>query len=186
MSKVLVRPSTPDDVSDFARIYGQYVLNSSATFEVEPPAREEMARRRSGILALGLPYLSAAEDGAVIGYAYANAYRPRGAYRFTVEDSIYVDPAHAGRGSGRALMAALIAHCEQGPWRQMIAVIGDSGNAASIRLHERFGFRKVGTLVSVGFKFNRWVDTVLMQRELRAGGTVSNSASAMKIPEEGR
>jgi phosphinothricin acetyltransferase len=170
MSKFVVRISISDDLSDIARIYRHYVLNSSATFEVEPPTEEEMARRRSEILKLGLPYLTAVEDGAVVGYAYASAYRPRGAYRFTVEDSIYVDIARSGRGCGRALMTALIEHCEQGPWRQMIAVIGDSGNTASIGLHERFGFRRVGTLTSVGFKLNRWVDTVLMQRELRPEG----------------
>jgi L-amino acid N-acyltransferase YncA len=166
MSKFVVRPSTPDDLSDIGRIYRHYVLNSSATFEVEPPGGEEMARRRSEIAALGLPYLTAEKSGAVVGYAHANAYRARGAYRFTLEDSIYVDPVHAGCGYGRALMSALLAQCEQGTWRQMIAVIGDSGNAASIGLHQKFGFRLVGTLRSVGFKFERWVDTVLMQREL--------------------
>jgi phosphinothricin acetyltransferase len=166
MSELVVRASTADDVGEIARIYGHWVLNSSATFELEAPTREEMARRRAAILELGLPYLTAEENGRIAGYAYASAYRPRRAYRFTVEDSIYVDPQQGGRGCGRALMAALIAECQRGAWRQMIAVIGDSGNAASIGLHERFGFRRVGTLVAVGFKFNRWVDTVLMQREL--------------------
>jgi phosphinothricin acetyltransferase len=104
----------------------------------------------------------------VIGYAYANAYRPRAAYRFTIEDSIYVDAAEVGRGCGQALLAKLIARCEQGPWRQMIAVIGDGTNAASVRLHERVGFREVGRLDSVGFKFDRWIDSVLMQRALGA------------------
>jgi L-amino acid N-acyltransferase YncA len=170
MSGLLVRPSTWDDLGEIARIYGHWVLNSSATFEVEAPARDEMARRRVEILGLGLPYLAAEEDGAVVGYAYASAYRARRAYRFTVEDSIYVDPQHGGRGCGRALLEALIAECERGAWRQMIAVIGDSGNAASIRLHARFGFCRVGTLVAVGFKFGRWVDTVLMQRELAGTG----------------
>jgi L-amino acid N-acyltransferase YncA len=173
MSGFVVRPSTADDLGDIARIYGHYVLNSSATFEVEPPDQEEMGRRRSAILTLGLPYLAAEENGMVTGYAYASAYRPRAAYRFTVEDSIYVDPQHARTGCGRALLAALIVQCEQGPWRQMIAVIGDGGNAASISLHREFGFQDVGTLRSVGFKFNRWVDTVLMQRELGQDGATS-------------
>jgi L-amino acid N-acyltransferase YncA len=110
----------------------------------------------------------AERHGAVVGYAYAGPYRPRPAYRFTVEDSIYVDPLHLGQGCGRALLAALIEHCERGPWRQMIAVIGDSGNRASIGLHERFGFRLAGTLHAVGFKFGRWVDSVLMQRALNS------------------
>jgi phosphinothricin acetyltransferase len=170
MSDVVVRASTAEDVGEIARIYGHWVLNSSATFEIEAPTPAEMARRRAAILELGLPYLTAELNGRIAGYAYANAYRPRRAYRFTVEDSIYVDPQQGGRGCGRALMAALIAECQRGAWRQMIAVVGDSGNAASIGLHERFGFRKVGTLVAVGFKFNRWVDTVLMQRALSESG----------------
>jgi phosphinothricin acetyltransferase len=173
MEQFVVRPSTPHDLSDITRIYGHYVLHSSATFEVDPPSRDEMAQRRAGILALGLPFLTAerhgARHGAVAGYAYASRYRPRPAYRFTVEDSIYVDPQHVGCGCGHVLLAALIEHCERGPWRQMIAVIGDSGNTASIRLHQGFGFRHAGTLRSVGFKFNQWVDTVLMQREIGSG-----------------
>ena len=163
---LLIRPSTENDLSAITRIYSHYVLHSSATFELEPPTREEMAQRRTGILALGLPYLVAEKEETVIGYAYASTYRPRPAYRFTVEDSIYVDPGHAGKGCGRALLAGLIEDCERGPWRQMIAVIGDSANTASIRLHRHFQFRSAGTLLAVGFKFNQWVDTVLMQREL--------------------
>jgi phosphinothricin acetyltransferase len=130
-----------------------------------------MAQRRSGILAHGLPYLVVEQGGVVLGYAYASAYRPRPAYRFTVEDSIYVDPEYAGRGCGRLLLAGLIEDCERGPWRQMIAVIGDSGNTASIRLHRHFGFRSAGTLFAVGFKFDKWVDTVLMQRKLSAASS---------------
>lgn len=166
MNDFAVRSSTPEDLGEIARIYRHYVLNTSSTFEIESPTRKEMAKRRSSILSLGLPYLVCEQDGAVVGYAYANAYRPRAAYRFTVEDSIYVDPAYAGCGCGRALMAALIAECEQGPWRQMIAVIGESGSAASVRLHENFGFRQVGRLSAVGNKFDRWVDSILMQRAL--------------------
>ncbi len=166
MNHFHLRPSTEDDLPVITRIYGHHVLHSAATFELDPPPPGEMAKRRATILELGMPYLVAEHQQAVVGYAYASPYRPRPAYRFTVEDSIYVDPDHVARGCGRALLAALIEHCEQGPWRQMIAVIGDSANAASIRLHQHFRFRHVGTLSAVGFKFDRWVDTVLMQREL--------------------
>jgi phosphinothricin acetyltransferase len=165
----IVRPATEQDVAEITRIYGHYVLHTCSSFEMEEPSCEEMARRRSAVLALGLPYLAAEADGRVIGYAYANLYRPRGAYRFTVEDSIYIDPTCVGRGCGQALLGALIEQCELGPWRQMIAVIGDSRNSASVGLHQRFGFREVGTLSSVGFKLGRWVDSVLMQRALGAG-----------------
>ena len=167
MNQFQVRPSTEDDLGVITRIYSHHVLHSAATFELDPPAQDEMAKRRSAILALGMPYLVAEHQQAVVGYAYASPYRPRPAYRFTVEDSIYIDPGHVGRGCGRALLASLIEHCEQGPSRQMIAVIGDSANTASIRLHQHFRFRSVGTLSAVGFKFDRWIDTVLMQRELR-------------------
>lgn len=168
VSSVVVRPATEQDVAEITRIYEHYVLHSCATFETEAPGAEEMARRRSEVLKLGLPYLAAEDDGRVVGYAYANAYRSRTAYRFTVEDSIYIDPACVGRGCGQALLGALIVECGQGPWRQMIAVIGDSENAPSVGLHRRFGFREVGTLRAVGFKLGRWVDTVLMQRTLGA------------------
>jgi phosphinothricin acetyltransferase len=168
MNEFVVRPSHAEDLSDITRIYSHYVLHTSATFELEAPDLDEMARRRSEILQRGLPYLTAEEeDGVVVGYAYAGMYRSRAAYRFTVEDSIYVDPEYVGRGCGQSLLAELIAQCEQGPWRQMIAVIGDSDNEASITLHERCGFGKVGTLCGVGFKFGRWVDSVLMQRALQ-------------------
>ncbi|MGA3125560.1 MAG: N-acetyltransferase family protein [Candidatus Korobacteraceae bacterium] len=166
MSGIVVRAAAEEDLGEITRIYGHYVLNTCASFEMEAPDREEMARRHAGVLGLGLPYLAAEEDGRVVGYAYANAYRPRAAYRFTVEDSIYVDAAALGRGCGEALLAALIERCEQGPWRQMIAVIGESGSAASVRLHEKFGFREVGRLRAVGNKFDRWVDSILMQRAL--------------------
>ena len=168
MNQLLVRPSTEGDLNTITHIYSHHVRHSSATFEVDPPDEDEMATRRATILALAMPYLVAEQDEVVIGYAYASPYRPRPAYRFTVEDSVYVDPDISAAASDACLLAALIEHCEQGPWRQMIAVIGDSANEASIRLHAHFGFRNVGTLFEVGFKFDRWLDTVLMQRELRS------------------
>lgn len=166
MGEIVVRAAIPEDIGAITRIYEHYVLHTTATFEIEPPAVEEMAARYRGVLELGMPYLAAADGGAVIGYAYAHLYRTRAAYRFTVEDSIYVDPEQVGRGCGQALLAGLISECEQGPWRQMVAVIGGSENAASIALHRRCGFEAVGTLRSAGYKFGRWVDGVLMQRGL--------------------
>ena len=182
----VVRPATEEDLSGITRIYERYVLHSCATFELEPPGQEEMRQRRAEILRLGLPYLAAEVDGAVAGFAYAHPYRPRGAYRFTVEDSIYVDAGHLGQGHGQALLAGVIAGCEQGSWRQMIAVIGDSGNVASIGLHQRLGFRPVGTLSAVGFKFGRWVDSVLMQRELHGEPPLSTTAMIQACEGEAR
>lgn len=172
-----VRGSRDGDVPAIRDIYAFHVLHGLASFEEEPPPVEEMARRRAGVLAGGYPHLVAELDGEVVGYAYASAYRPRPAYRFTVENSVYVREGVRGRGVGRALLGALIERCEHGPWRQMIAVIGDTGNEPSIGLHEAFGFRRVGTLQAVGFKFGRWVDSVLMQRELGAGQASQPAAS---------
>lgn len=165
MSDPLVRPATANDVAEITAIYAHHVLHGTATFEIDPPDLEEMGRRRVEIEQAGLPFLVAASGDRILGYAYAGPYRPRPAYRFTVEDSIYIDPAEIGRGLGRLLMPALIAECEKAGARQLIAVIGDSENIASIRLHERFGFRHAGVFRAVGFKFDRWLDTVLMQRE---------------------
>jgi L-amino acid N-acyltransferase YncA len=162
----LVRAAEAPDFEAIARIYAHHVLHGTATFEVDPPDAKTMRQRWAAILDLGLPYLVAEWEGALIGYAYASEYRPRPAYRFTIEDSIYVDAEHAGRGCGRALLAELIAICANGPWEQMIAVIGDSANEPSVRLHEQFGFRHVGTLQAVGFKFEKWLDTVLMQKAM--------------------
>jgi len=158
--------ATAGDAAQIAAIYAHHVLHGTGTFEIEPPDADEIDRRRSDIEQHGLPYLVAARDERVVGYAYAGLYRSRPAYSHTVEDSIYVDPAETGRGIGKLLLPALIEACEGAGRRQMIAVIGDSGNIASIRLHERFGFRDAGVLRAVGFKFGRWLDTVLMQREL--------------------
>lgn len=169
MSGVLVRDSTDRDLPVIAAIYAHYVLHGLATFEEVPPPVEELRRRRAAVVGAALPYLAAELDGRLIGYAYATPYRPRAAYRFTVEDSVYVADGLGGRGAGTALLTELIARCAAGPWRQMIAVIGDSGNAGSVRLHTRMGFRPAGTLTSVGFKLGRWVDTVILQRPLGDG-----------------
>lgn len=162
-----LRSATDADVAAITEIYAHYVRTALATFEIDPPNAEEMARRRAEVVTRGLPYLVAERDGVVVGYAYVSPYHSRKAYRFSVEDSIYVHPEHARRGIGRVLLADLIDRSEQCGARQMVAIIGDSGNTASIGLHEEFGFRHVGVLRSVGFKFERWVDTVLMQRELK-------------------
>jgi L-amino acid N-acyltransferase YncA len=164
-----VRDAEETDLGAIARIYAHHVRHGLATFEEIPPTVEELRVRRSAVLASGLPYLVAELPGEVVGYAYASAHRPRPAYRYTLEDSVYIEESLTGLGLGTALLAALIERCEGGPWRQMLAVIGDSGNAGSIALHRRLGFRSVGTFESVGFKLGRWVDTVLMQRPLGPG-----------------
>jgi phosphinothricin acetyltransferase len=166
MPDPLVRTATADDVAQIAAIYAHHVLHGTATFEIDPPDIEEIARRRLEIEQAGLPFLVAASGDRVLGYAYAGPYRPRPAYRYTVEDSIYIDPAEIGHGLGKLLMPELIAACEKAGSRQLIAVIGDTDNLASVRLHERFGFRHSGVFRAVGFKFDRWLDTVLMQRKL--------------------
>ena len=171
-ASVAVRDATEHDISAIQRIYAHHVLTGTASFEEVPPTEPEMVARWQGIQRLALPYLVAERGGAVAGYAYAGAYRPRPAYRFTVEDSVYVASGHHRCGIGHALLTALLARCEAGPWRQMIAVIGDGANTASIALHQRFGFRHAGTLQNVGFKHGRWLDSVLMQRALGTGGTV--------------
>lgn len=166
---IIVRDATAADMPAIQKIYAHQVLYGLATFEEVAPTVDELLSRRDGILKHGLPYLAAELDGRVLGYSYATAYRSRPAYRNTIEDSVYVTEEMQGRGVGRALLTTLVSRCEAGPWRQMIAVIGDSGNAGSIALHERLGFRRIGTLKAVGFKLGRWADTVLMQRALGTG-----------------
>jgi phosphinothricin acetyltransferase len=166
---VALRPAAPADLAAVTGIYAHHVLHGVASFEIEPPDIAEIARRHGAIAAAGLPYLVAEAAGDVIGYAYAARYRERPAYRFTVEDSIYVAPGAGGRGIGRALLGALIDRCGALGYRRMIAVIGDSANVASIGLHARLGFRVAGVLPSVGFKHGRWVDSVLMERALGDG-----------------
>jgi phosphinothricin acetyltransferase len=167
---VAIRPAEAGDIAALQAIYAWHVRNGAASFEEQPPEPAEFERRWRAIAELGLPYLVACDArGAPLGYAYAGPYRPRSAYRFTVEDSIYLDRAATGRGIGRALLAAVIAGATAAGKRQMLAVIGDSGNAASVGLHAALGFAPVGTFRAVGFKFGRWVDSVLMQRALGPG-----------------
>ncbi len=162
----VVRNSRAEDVPKIHAIYGFHVLHGLASFEEEPPSIDELSSRRADVLDRGLPYLVAEIGGEVMGYSYAAPYRSRPAYRFTVENSVYVDHNLRRRGVGYRLLSALITRCIERGCRQMIAVIGDSENMASIALHERLGFIRVGTLRAVGFKFGRWVDSVLMQRAL--------------------
>jgi L-amino acid N-acyltransferase YncA len=164
-----IRPSQDADVAAIAAIYRHHVLHGVASFEELPPDPAEIARRRTEITARGLPYLVAEESGRVVGFCYASRYRARSAYRFTVEDSIYVDEASLGRGVGRALLGALVERCTALGYRQMIAVIGGSDQWPSIGLHRALGFSGVGLLPAVGAKFGGWIDIVLMQRALGSG-----------------
>ncbi|MGH6932885.1 MAG: GNAT family N-acetyltransferase [Dongiaceae bacterium] len=168
-----VRPTVRDasigDLPIIHSIYAHHVCHGLASFEEAPPDVGELTRRRDEIVARGLPYVVVERAGDVCAFAYATPYRARSAYRYTVEDSVYVAPDATGQGLGRAAVAEVIRRCDQLELRQMIAVIGDSNNLASIRLHERLGFRHAGTLASVGFKFGRWVDSVIMQRPLGSG-----------------
>jgi len=173
IARPLVRAAAPADFDAIARIYSHYVEHALATFEEIAPSVDDMRARHAAITSAGLPYLVAKLDGQLAGYAYASTYRPRSAYRHTIEDSVYVADGFGGRGIGLALLTALIERCERGPWRQMIAVIGNSGNAGSIALHTRLGFEHVGVLRDVGFKHGRWVDTVLMQRALNTAQDVT-------------
>ncbi|MFT7773557.1 GNAT family N-acetyltransferase [Roseateles sp.] len=164
-----IRPSTEADLPAIQAIYSQAVLHGTGTFETEVPGVEEMGRRRQEVLGRQLPWLVAERDGQLLGYAYANYFRPRLAYRFCVEDSIYLSPAAQGQGVGRLLLAELIARCEAAGARQMLAVIGDAANAGSVGVHTALGFEHTGVLKSAGWKFGRWLDVVLMQRTLGLG-----------------
>jgi phosphinothricin acetyltransferase len=168
---LLIRASVEADIPAIAAIYADAVINGTASFELDPPNVEEMARRRDAVLAGGFPHLVAERQGRLAGCAYASAYRTRPAYRFTVEDSVYVAAGQQGQGVGRALLSALIADCEARDFRLMVAVIGDSASTASIRLHEALGFTHVGVLEPIGYKHGRWLATVLMQRVLGPGAT---------------
>jgi phosphinothricin acetyltransferase len=166
---VCVRPATAADVVAIAAIYAQHVLHGTATFEITPPGVDEMAARMRAIADAGRPWIAATREGEIVGYAYAGPYRARPAYRYTTEDSIYLTAGAVGQGIGRRLLDALIDACERRGDRQMIAVIGDSDNAASVGVHAAAGFSHVGTLCGVGRKFGRWIDVVMMQRELGDG-----------------
>ncbi|MCL4767815.1 MAG: GNAT family N-acetyltransferase [Hyphomicrobiaceae bacterium] len=169
MAEIDLRAARHDDIPAITAIYRPAVISGTASFELEPPSGDEMRRRYEAIIGGGFPYFAAERQGVVVGYGYANAFRPRPAYRFSVENSIYVAPDHQGQGVGRALLTALIEACTAQGFRQMIAVIGDSGQRASIGLHRSLGFTFTGTMHSVGFKHGRWLDTVMMQRTLGDG-----------------
>ncbi len=177
VSRIVIRPSTAADLDAVTRIYAWNVQHGTGTFEVEPPDRAEVERRRADVLAKGLPWLVLESAGAIAGYAYANQFRPRPAYRFCLEDSVYLAPETTGRGFGRLLLAELVARCEAAGARQMLAVIGDSANAASIGVHRALGFVPTGTIKAAGWKFDRWLDVVVMQKAL-GGGDATPAAAA--------
>jgi len=179
MTDFLVRPAGPADIPAITRIYAQAVRFGTASFEIDPPDEAEMTRRQRALLDNGYPYLVAESDGTVLGYAYAGPYRTRPAYRFSVENSIYVSTDAHRRGVGRALLDRLIAEAETRGYRQMIAVIGDSAQAASIGLHRAAGFRMIGNIEAVGFKHGRWLDSVLMQRALGPGDSTMPANSEL-------
>lgn len=179
MDDILTRDSRDDDIPAIAAIYGHWVIHGLASFELDPPDAADMARRRAAVLAAGYPHLVATDaDGRLLGYAYASAYRTRPAYRFAVENSVYVAPGIGRRGVGRALLDVLIARCTARGFRLMVAVIGDSGNAPSIRLHAAAGFTHAGLLPAIGWKQGRWVDSVLMTRPLGEGAVTPPAAVA--------
>ena len=175
---LLIRPSTPQDLPAITEVYRWNVLNGTGTFELEAPDMAEMERRRDDVIGKKLPWLVAERDGTVLGYAYANQFRPRPAYRFCLEDSIYLAPTATQQGIGRLLLAELLARSEAAGARQMLAVIGDSANTGSIAVHRAFGFEPVGTIRSAGWKFERWLDVVLMQKSLGHGDAHPPSDSA--------
>jgi L-amino acid N-acyltransferase YncA len=169
----LIRASQPDDLLAITAIYREQVLHGTGTFELEAPDEAEMARRREAVLAAGWPWLVAERGSRVLGYAYANAFRPRPAYRFCLEDSIYLAPEVRGQGLGRWLLAELLAQCEARGARQMLAVIGDSTNAGSVGVHRTLGFAPAGSFQAAGWKFGRWLDVVLMQKALGPGAATA-------------
>ena len=172
MNAVSLRTATAADIAAITRIYADAVAHGTASFELEPPDVAEMARRQQALLTRNFPYIVAELDGAVVGYAYAGPYRDRRAYDWCVEDSLYIAPEFHRRGIGRLLLTRLIAESEALGFRQMIGVVGDSANTASIAVHAAVGFRLIGNFQSIGFKHGRWLDTVLMQRALGSGAAL--------------
>ena len=169
MAALIIRPSTEDDLPAITAIYGHHVLHGTGTFETTPPSQTDMHSRRQDVLGKDLPYLVAERDGVAVGFAYANWFKPRPAYRFSTEDSVYVAPEHMGQGVGVALMTALLEALEAGGIRHVMAVIGDTQNQGSINLHRKMGFKEAGVMHGCGWKFNRWLDIVLMERTLGDG-----------------
>ena len=167
----LIRPSREDDIAAITAIYGHHVLHSTGTFETEAPGIADMTARRADVLSKGLPYLVAEEDGRIVGFAYGNWFKPRPAYRYSVEDSIYLAPDAHRQGLGRALLAELLAVCETAGIRKVMAIIGDSANTGSIGVHRALGFEQAGIIQSCGWKFGAWRDIVIMQKTLGAGDT---------------
>lgn len=178
-----LRPAAPGDAQALAEIYADAVLHGFGTFEETPPSPAEMNARRGKVVGYGLPYLLALRDGAVAGFAYASGFRPRAAYRYTVEDSVYIHPSHKGAGVGKALLSAVIDECEAMGLRRMLAVIGDSANAGSIALHRSLGFEDAGVLPAVGWKHGRWLDVVTMSRALNTGAATSPTAAGLVLEE---
>ncbi|MEX1167673.1 MAG: N-acetyltransferase family protein [Hydrogenophaga sp.] len=167
----IIRPSSEHDIAAITRIYGHHVLHNTGTFETTPPSENDMTTRRNDVLAKGLPWLVIEEGDQVLGFAYANWFKPRPAYRFSCEDSIYMAPESAGKGLGRALMDELLASLERAGVRQVMAVIGDSANAGSVGIHTAMGFKPAGVIHNCGWKFDRWLDIVLMEKTLGLGAT---------------
>ena len=178
-----VRATEPGDAEALAEIYAHAVLHGFGTFEETPPSPAEMEARRLGVAAHGLPHLVAERDGAVAGFAYAGVFRPRPAYRFTAETTVYMRDGVQGRGVGRELMEAVVAACEALGLRRLVALVGDSGNAASLGLHAAVGFRRMGVLQAVGFKHGRWLDAVWMQRDINAGAAEPPACSGLVLAE---
>ena len=174
----LIRPSTDHDIAAITRIYAHHVLHGTGTFETTPPTEADMLTRRADVLSKGLPWLVLEDGGNVIGFAYGNWFKPRPAYRFSVEDSIYMAPEATGKGLGRALLAELMAALERAGVRRVMAVIGDSANVGSIGVHRALGFEPAGSITACGWKFGRWIDIVFMQRSLGAGDNSAPEAGA--------
>jgi L-amino acid N-acyltransferase YncA len=172
------RPSRDQDIPAITAIYSHHVLNGTGTFETTPPTEQDMAARRSDVLAKELPFLVAEEDGRILGFAYCNWFKPRPAYRYSAEDSIYMADGARGRGAGKQLLAALADQAQAAGVRKLIAVIGDSANHGSVRVHEAIGFSHVGVLKSCGWKFGKWLDVVMMEKPLGLGDTTSPELAA--------